>query len=247
MPPGSTVFFAPGFSRPAPAGGISRPAPGNLPTPSHMSSEISRHLFKYRRPLIITARTEANSPRHAACWRARSALVLRFHAAIRRVRSASFLPFGSLGEKNMDPNFRDKPEPQSVYRPVEEQPAREHAPTKPGTEGLSENVAGMLCYLFGWVSGLIFLLADRRPFVRFHAAQSVAVFATLSILLLALSGFFLGSLIPGIAGVLFVLRRLLDLIWLVAAVVLMLKAAGGERFRVRFASHYADRAAHGAS
>ena|SRR5271168_748114 len=43
-----------------------------------------------------------------------------------------------------------------------------------GSEGLQENVAGLLCYIFGWVTGLIFLLIDKRPFVRFHAAQSIA-------------------------------------------------------------------------
>jgi len=36
-------------------------------------------------------------------------------------------------------------------------------------------VAGLLCYLFGWISGLIFLLIDKRPFVRFHGAQSIAL------------------------------------------------------------------------
>jgi uncharacterized membrane protein len=125
--------------------------------------------------------------------------------------------------------------------------AKEQGPTIPVTERLSENVAGMLCYLFGWVSGLIFLLIDRRPYVRFHAAQSVAVFATLNILLLALGGFFLGALIPGVgANVLLVLTRVVELGWLAAAVVLMLKAAGGERFHVKYASDFAERAAHGA-
>ena len=42
------------------------------------------------------------------------------------------------------------------------------------TAGMDENVAGLLCYLFGWISGLIFLLIDKRPFVKFHAAQSIA-------------------------------------------------------------------------
>ncbi len=114
----------------------------------------------------------------------------------------------------------------------------------PVTERLPEHVAGMLCYLLGWVSGLFFLLFDRRPFVRFHAAQSVAVFATLSILLLALGDFFLGTLLPGMGGALLALRRILDLVWLGAAVFLMLKAAGGERYHVAIASRYADRAAH---
>ena len=43
------------------------------------------------------------------------------------------------------------------------------------TSGMEENVAGLLCYLFGWVSGLIFLLIDKRPFVKFHGAQSIAL------------------------------------------------------------------------
>ncbi|HJZ65727.1 MAG TPA: hypothetical protein VKD70_15480 [Candidatus Acidoferrum sp.] len=43
------------------------------------------------------------------------------------------------------------------------------------TAGIEENVAGLLCYAFLWVTGLIFLLLDKRPFVRFHAAQSIAL------------------------------------------------------------------------
>jgi uncharacterized membrane protein len=42
------------------------------------------------------------------------------------------------------------------------------------TEGIQENVAGLLCYIFGWLSGLIFLLIDKRSFVRFHGAQAIA-------------------------------------------------------------------------
>lgn len=48
-------------------------------------------------------------------------------------------------------------------------------PAASPTEGLQENVAGLLCYLFGWLSGLIFLLIDKRPFVRFHAVQSIGL------------------------------------------------------------------------
>jgi uncharacterized membrane protein len=42
------------------------------------------------------------------------------------------------------------------------------------TAGMEENIAGLICYLVGWVTGLIFLLIDKRPFVKFHAAQSIA-------------------------------------------------------------------------
>jgi uncharacterized membrane protein len=44
----------------------------------------------------------------------------------------------------------------------------------PSTEGMEENVAGLVAYIFGWITGLIFLLIDKRPFVKFHAAQSIA-------------------------------------------------------------------------
>jgi len=49
------------------------------------------------------------------------------------------------------------------------------APAASPTEGLEENVAGLLCYILGWLTGLIFLLIDKRPFVKFHAAQSIAL------------------------------------------------------------------------
>jgi uncharacterized membrane protein len=44
----------------------------------------------------------------------------------------------------------------------------------PATAGMEENVAGLVSYIFGWITGLIFLLIDKRPFVKFHAAQSIA-------------------------------------------------------------------------
>lgn len=42
------------------------------------------------------------------------------------------------------------------------------------TSGMDENVAALVSYILGWVTGLIFLLIDKRPFVKFHAAQSIA-------------------------------------------------------------------------
>ncbi len=51
------------------------------------------------------------------------------------------------------------------------------------SSGLEENVAGLLCYVAGWISGLIFLLLEtQNKFVRFHAAQSIVVFGLLSII-----------------------------------------------------------------
>jgi uncharacterized membrane protein len=56
--------------------------------------------------------------------------------------------------------------------------------------GLSENVAGLLCYVLGWITGLVFFLIDKRPYVRFHAAQSLVVFGGLHILRIVLAMMF---------------------------------------------------------
>ena len=52
--------------------------------------------------------------------------------------------------------------------------------------GISENAAALLSYVLGWLTGLIFLLIDKRPYVRFHAAQSLVLFGGLHILRAAL-------------------------------------------------------------
>ncbi|HLR43297.1 MAG TPA: DUF4870 domain-containing protein [Pseudogracilibacillus sp.] len=48
------------------------------------------------------------------------------------------------------------------------------------TSGMSSNVAGFLSYLFGFITGIIFLIVKREDkFVRYHAWQSIIVFGTL--------------------------------------------------------------------
>ena len=42
--------------------------------------------------------------------------------------------------------------------------------------GLDENVAGLLCYILGWITGIVFLVIEPdNKFVRFHALQSIIV------------------------------------------------------------------------
>ncbi|WP_331234533.1 DUF4870 domain-containing protein [Natronorarus salvus] len=104
------------------------------------------------------------------------------------------------------------------------------------TFGLEANVAGACSYLFGFVTGLVFLLAeDENEFVRFHAAQSViasgAIFG-LSVLL-GLLPLFLG--VTPVVGWLValgadLLSLLLVPVALVLWIVLLVKAYRGERF-----------------
>jgi len=42
--------------------------------------------------------------------------------------------------------------------------------------GLEPNVAGLLCYVLGWMTGLAFYVIEKEDrFVRFHAVQSIIV------------------------------------------------------------------------
>jgi uncharacterized membrane protein len=100
------------------------------------------------------------------------------------------------------------------------------------TEGLAENVAGLLCYALGWVTGLIFLLIDKRPWVKFHAAQSIAVFGGLTVIRIGLLfvSHFLGWAVFGLIG----------LVSVVLWIFLMVKAYQHETVRIPIAADIAD-------
>ena len=100
------------------------------------------------------------------------------------------------------------------------------------TAGLDENVAGLLCYILGWVSGLIFLLIDKRPFVKFHAAQSIAMSIAVFVLYFALA-MFMGLLHVVHLGLLaFMLYPLLGLALFALWVFVMYKAYQHEKFKL---------------
>jgi len=105
----------------------------------------------------------------------------------------------------------------------------------PSAEGLAENVAGLLSYVLGWLTGIIFLLIDKRPFVRFHAAQSIVVFGGLTVLRIAL------ALVGGLSGIVsFGLFGLIGLLGFVLWILLMVKAYQHEMFRLPIAADVAD-------
>ena len=108
---------------------------------------------------------------------------------------------------------------------------------------MEENVAGLLCYVGGWVTGLIFFLIDKRPFVRFHAAQSMVVFGGLHIIYVILAEVFFGSFLVGSFG-LFSLGSLLfsaiRLVALVLWIILMVKAYQHQKFKVPIAAGISD-------
>lgn len=109
--------------------------------------------------------------------------------------------------------------------------------------GLPENLAALLSYVLGWLSGLIFLLIDKRPFVRFHAAQSVVLFLGLHILRAVLGvifgfGWWYGGF--GFSSLGALLLDLISLLGFVLWIVLMIKAYQGVRFKLPVAGEIAE-------
>ena len=102
------------------------------------------------------------------------------------------------------------------------------APVTPPSTGstksteLDPKVGGLLAYLLGWVSGLILYLISKDPYVRFHAMQSIILFAGLSIINIVL-GF-----IPFINMIVMLINICAFVLW----IILMVKAYSGEKFKL---------------
>jgi len=99
--------------------------------------------------------------------------------------------------------------------------------------GLEPNVAGLLCYVLGWVTGLIFFILEKEnKFVRFHAMQSIVTFGAITVASIVL------SFIPFIG---WILGWLLSVLGFVLWIILMIKAYQGQRFKLPWAGNFAEK------
>ncbi len=101
--------------------------------------------------------------------------------------------------------------------------------------GLEENVAGLLCYVVEFITGIVFLALEKESaFVRFHAVQSTITFG----------GFFVLSLILGVIPFLgWLLNLIICLLSLITWIVCMVKAYQGELFKLPVVGEIAARQA----
>lgn len=92
------------------------------------------------------------------------------------------------------------------------------------SSGLQPNIAGLLCYVGWWVTGIVFLIVEKENrFVRFHAMQSIITFGVLTIAM-----WFFGF-IPILNLIAYPVLGILSIIlWL----VLMLKAYQGLMYKL---------------
>ena len=99
--------------------------------------------------------------------------------------------------------------------------------------GLDENIAGLLCYVVGWITGIIFLVLEKEnQFVRFHALQSILTFLPLSVIALLLGWIpFVGWVLAGLVWI------LTFILW----IVLMFKAYRGEKYKLPIAGDIAEK------
>ncbi len=112
--------------------------------------------------------------------------------------------------------------------PVEAQESSQEG----SSTGLDPNLAGLLCYLAGFITGIVFIVIEKENrYVRFHAFQSLAVFGGLFVLSVILPVFpLIGPLLSFLVGI----GSLI--LW----IVLMVKAYQGERFKVPVAGDWAE-------
>ena len=109
---------------------------------------------------------------------------------------------------------------------------------KKGT-GLEPNVAALLCYVLGWVTGLVFFLIEKDDeFVRFHAMQSIIFFGAVTAVMIV---FGILEWIPFIGILFMVLTALGGLFAFVMWIILMVKAYQGERFKLPIAGDMAEK------
>ncbi|WP_214627091.1 DUF4870 domain-containing protein [Paenibacillus agaridevorans] len=96
----------------------------------------------------------------------------------------------------------------------------------PSSTGLDPKVAGLLCYLLGFITGIIFLVLEKQSrFVKFHAMQSTIVFVAIVAINLVLGW------IPVIGWLIsIILAPISFILW----IALMLMALQGKMFKLPY-------------
>jgi len=99
--------------------------------------------------------------------------------------------------------------------------------------GIDKNFEALLCYVLGWISGIVFLFLEKEnKYVRFHAMQSLVTFLPL----------FLISMVIGSIPVLgWLISFLISVLSLVLWIMLMVKAYKGETYKLPYAGDFAEK------
>ena len=124
--------------------------------------------------------------------------------------------------------------------------ARTLSAQAPSSTGLDPNLAAALAYLAGPFSGALILLVERaNGYVRFHAWQSIFALGGLGLLSVATLILSFATLLvsPLLFTVMYRFSEIVAIVWLVAWIVLLIKAFSGARWELPIAGKYAARLA----
>ena len=124
--------------------------------------------------------------------------------------------------------------------------------TTKSSTGLDENIAALLSYIFGWVSGLIFFLIEKDSrLVRFHAMQSIllnVVAIVLGIGLWIVWGvitLIVAQVSEGLASLVGILLWLLIMVFylalLLAVILCLVKAYQKQYFKLPVIGNFAEK------
>ena len=99
--------------------------------------------------------------------------------------------------------------------------------------GMQANLAALLSYLLGFITGIIFYVIEKdNKFVRFHAMQSIITFGALFVLNMVL------AFIPVIG---WILMPIISIAALILWIVLMVKAYQGENYKLPIIGDLAEK------
>lgn len=105
--------------------------------------------------------------------------------------------------------------------------------------GLDEHVEGALCYVLGFITGIVFLVMEKdNKFVKFHAVQSIATFLPLMAIGWMISSSMLWSW--SMIWIVGMISSLLFLVELILWLVLIMKAFQGEKFKLPIVGDIAE-------
>lgn len=105
--------------------------------------------------------------------------------------------------------------------------------------GIEENVEAALSYVLGWITGIIFLVLEKKSeFVRFHAMQSTITFLGYTIILIILDVL---AFIPFIGLVFVFLGWLVWILAIITAIICILKALKGEKYKLPIVGDLAEK------
>lgn len=101
------------------------------------------------------------------------------------------------------------------------------------SNGMQANLAALLSYLLGFITGIIFYVIEKdSKFVRFHAMQSIITFLALFVLSMIL------VFIPVIG---WMLMPIVNIAVLILWIILMVKAYQGENFKLPIIGDIAEK------